>query len=230
MATLATVALKCAKQLGRVNAAGDTITDLETEIKEEIGEAITFYNRKPWHLTEVRNITLTTVASTIWYSTVDVSTGAGDQSVSGRSSVDVNSILSIDYLRENASSITDDLRRFDYRSFEQLQEGSPPGGVPYGYTMYAGQIGIYPTPDQAYTLTFSAHVKPVVPTSDSDTSVWFDEAEELIVAGAIKRVLLKYIRDAERAGTYVAIERDAMEQLHAEHIRKTATSRIKAHD
>lgn len=230
MATLATVALKCAKQLGRVNAAGTAITDLETEIKEEIAEAIRFYNRKPWHLTEVRDVTLTTAAGTRWYSTVDLTGGAGDQSVSGRTAVNVNDILSIDYMRENVSSLTDDMIFMRYRDFERLNEGSTPGGTPYAYTLYAGQIGIYPTPNDAYSITFSAHVKPVVPTQDADESVWFDEVEEMVAAGANKRVCLKYLRDPERAAEFKAIEDGVMDSLHYEHVRKASTGKIVVHD
>ena len=73
-------------------------------------------------------------------------------------------------------------------------------------------------------------VKPVVPTEDADTSVWIDQAEEMVVAGAIKRVLLKYIRDEERAAVYVAIERDAMIQFKSELTRKTSSRRLKVNE
>lgn len=227
--TLASVALRCAKQLGRVDGSGTTITDLETEIKEEIGEAITFLNRQQWHLTEVRKVTLTTVASQEWYSTVDLTTGAGDQDLTGRTTVDVNSVLDIDYIRETTSSLRDGLLMLRYRDFERLQEGSAIGGVPTGYTLYAGQIGIYPIPDQAYALEFSASIKPVIPTLDTDTSVWFDQARELVEAGACKRVCIKYLRDRERALEFAAVEEAAMSQLHREFVSKAATGKIRPH-
>ena len=226
MATLATVALKCAKQLGRVNSAGTAITDLETEIKEEIGEAIKFYNRQPWALTEVRGMTITTVDGTAWYSALNVSAGSGDQAVSGRTAVDFNQVLNIHYIRQQ----DEPMDQVSYHRFEVLSEGTPSEGDPSKWTMYAGQIGFWPTPNAAYTIYISGTVKPVVPASDSDTSVWFDEAEEMVVAGAVKRVLLKYIRDEQRAATYVAIERDAMQQLESEHIRKSSSKRLRSHD
>lgn len=230
--TLATVALSCAKQLGRVNSDGTAITDLETEIKEQIQETIRFYNRKPYHLTEFRGFTLTTAASTIWYSSVDLTTGDGDQDKTGRTTVDTNQILNIRYSRENpgSSGLNEPLTRIDYQYFERLQEGSTPQGTPTYYTFYAGQIGIWPTPDAAYELYFSGHVKPVVPTSDGANSVWFDEANEMIEAGALKRVCLKYLRDKMRAADFEPIEASAANAMAREHLLKSSTGKLRAHD
>lgn len=229
--TLATSALKVAKFLGRVNADGTAITDLEDEIKGEIGEAIRFYNRKPYALTEFRGGELTTTSGTAWYSNVDLTNGAGDQDETGRTAVDVKDILRITYMRENPSSgINDAMQRIDYYAFERLFEGNTPSSSPTYYTVYAGQIGVWPTPDDAYTLYFSAHVKPVVPTADDDTSVWLTEAEELILAAAAKRVCMFYLRDEERAAGFAAMEATAEAALQSEHVAKSASGKLRVHD
>ena len=230
--TLQTSALKVAKRLSRVNATGTAITDLEAEIKEEIGATIRYYNRKPWHLTEFRGMVLTTAASQEWYSSVDLTSGDGDQSNSGRSSVDTKEILRIQYMRENpgSSGLNEPMLRLGYHDFEALFEGSTPSGPPTYYTFYAGQIGIWPTPDDAYTLYLSGLVKPVIPTADSDTSVWLDECEEMIVAGASKRVCLNYLRDQERAQEFAAVELAEASQLETEYTLKSSSGRLKAHD
>mgnify|MGYP006935322130 CR=1 FL=1 len=232
MATLASVALSCAKQLGRANAAGTAIVDLEAEIKEEIAEAIKFYNRRPNHLTEFRGFEVTTASSTTWYSTIDLTNGDGDQDSTGRTAVNANTILTIDYARENpgGSGNNEPLSKVSYQSFEGFFEGATSSGSPTYFTYYAGQIGVWPTPDGAYTLYFSGDVKPVVPTADSDTSVWFDEAEELIEAAACKRVCLKYLRDSERAMTFVAAEKDAEASFHSEYVRKSTSGKVRVHD
>lgn len=230
--TLATSALECAKWLSRVNADGTAIVDLESEIKTEIGETIRFYNRQPFHLTEFRGVTLTTVASTTWYSSVDMTSGDGDQDNTSRSAVDTKEILNLEYMRENpgSSGLNEPLFKIPYLQFERLQEGSTPEGTPQYWTFYAGQIGIWPTPAGAYDLYFSAHMKPVVPTADSDTSVWLTECEEMILAGAAKRVCLKHLRDNERAQVFAAIENSAAMQLEKEHVLKSSSGRIKVHD
>ncbi len=230
MATLATVALSCAKQLGRANAAGTSIADLETEIREEIGEAISFYNRKPNHLTEFRGFEVTTAASTTWYSTVDMTNGDGDQSKTSRTAVNTNTIIDFDYSRDTSGSQNEAMSRISYPAFEGLLEGSSSNGDPHYFTYYAGQIGVYPTPDGVYTLYFSGNVKPVVPTDDSDTSVWFDEAQELIEAAACKRVCLKYLRDTQRAAEFGAMEQAAHIPFHSEYVRKSSSGKVVVHD
>lgn len=229
MATLATVALNCAKKLSRVNAAGTAITDLETEIKDEIAETITYYNRQPYHLTEVRGVILTTAASTTWYSSVSVASAAGDQTLSG--TVDINSILSIDYMREQpgGSGLNEPMEYIPYKQFEELYEGSTPGGEPSHYTRYAGQIGIWPTPNAAVDMYFSAKMKPVVPSSDSDQSVWFDQCKEMIESGALKRVCINYLNDPQRAQAFAALEEGARINLEGEHILKSSSGKLRAH-
>lgn len=227
--TLATSALECAKMLAKTNAAGDTITALETEIKAEIGEAITFYNRQSFALTEFRGANLTTASGTVWYSSVDLTTGDGDQDTTGRTAVDVKDILQISYMRNETSSVYDYMKRLQYPEFEALFEGSNPNSQPSAFTVYAGQIGMWPTPDAAYTMYVSMHVKPVVPTADGDTSVWLDEAEELILSAAAKRMCLKYLRDTERAGEFAALEQDARRGLEREYLLKSSSGRLKVH-
>lgn len=227
MTTLADVALSCAIQLGRANQAGTAIIDLEAQIKKEIQEAIRNYNRKPWHLTETRNVTLTTVNGTTWYDTVSAASAEGEGEYA--TSLSVSDILHIEYMRENASSLTDGLYLVRYEYFEQLQEGSTIGGPPTAYTRYAGRIGIYPTPSDAWALTFSANMKPAIPTADADESVWFNEAAELIEASACGRVALKYLRDTERANEFGSIANGLENELHGEYVRKSKTGRVKVH-
>lgn len=229
--TLATSALEVAKYLGRVSAAGTEISDLETEIKSEIGETIRFYNRQKYALTEFRGFTLTTASGAVWYSSVDLTSGDGDQSSTDRTAVDVKDILAMTYLRENTTSgATYDLKRLPYREFERVYEGTTANASPTYYTIYAGQVGLFPTPDAVYSIYGSGHVKPAVPTEDSDTSVWLSECEEMILAGAAKRVCLKYLRDTERAAEFAALERSAQTALTGEHVSKSATGRVRVCD
>lgn len=229
MPTLADVALSVATQLGRSNAAGTAIIALEDEIKAEIGETIRYYNRRPWHLLETRMLRLFTVAGQVWYDVVYPDQSEGEEDNTGRATVPVSDLVSVDYMRETASSITDGLHEFRYREFEQLYEGSVEGGFPYAYARYAGRIGIYPEPDQVYTIEISAITKPQIPSADTDESVWFDAAREMIEAGACARMLLKYLRDPARAAEYAQIENGAAAMLQSEHVRKTSTGRLKGY-
>lgn len=239
MPTLAEVALKVAKNLSRVNAQGTSITDLEGEIKDEIAASIRYYNRQPWHLTEVRGLTITTVAQTTWYTTA--SAGLPPNQAEGLQDLEpspgndprtirVNDILRIKYMREGGTTaLTEPMKFMPYDEFETFFEGATPVANPTYYTRYAGQIGVFPTPDAAYTLYLSAEVKPVVPTGDNDTSIWLDEAEDMIEADATKRVLVKHIRDGMRAAEFAALEQVERVNLMNEHRLKTASGRVKAY-
>lgn len=229
--TLATSALKVAKFLSRTNAAGTAIIDLETEIKDEIAETIRYYNRKPFALNEFRQMELDTVASTTWYSSVDLTSGDGDQDNTGRTAVDVNDILKIHYMRENpgGSGQNEPMTYLPYQQFEANFEGSQPTGTPTYYTRYAGQIGIWPTPDAAYTLYLSGLVKAVIPSDDSDTSAWLDQCEEMVLAGATARVALKYLRNTDLAGQHAAIEKTALEGMEREYILKSSSGKLRVH-
>lgn len=243
MTTLATSALNIAKQLGRVDAAGTTIVDLGDEIKEEIRNTIRHFNRRPWHLTETRLIEFDTVAGQVWYNEGLISTGAATTEAltvlasnvivvdtAASTSVDFIDLVHIDYIRETSSSLDDGLREFKYRDFERLFEGSALGGVPYAFTRYGGQIGIYPTPQAAHTIQMSATIKGAVPAADTGTSVWFTRANELIEASAAGRVCVKHLRDNERANAFAAIAAPLERELHQEYVRNSATGRIKPHD
>lgn len=244
MSDLATTALTVAKMIGRANTAGTAILDLETEIKDEIKNAIRYYNRKPMHLLEVRGGILTTDAGVTWYSTVDVgntirdSEGfniievGGEVVVEAAATIFVDDILDIHYMRENpgASGLNEPMREIAYVRFEQLQEGSTATGQPEYFTRYAGQIGIWPTPGAEHEIYFSALIKPVVPTSDTDPSIWFQEANELIECAAARRVCSKWLRDADLAASYAAEETHLYRQMYGEYVSKSTTGRIKPHD
>lgn len=224
--TLATVALNCAKQIGRANADGTAIIALGTEIKAEIAEAIRYYNRKPWALTEVRGMVLTTAADTTWYSSVDLTSGAGDQDTTSRTAVDTNTIIRVDYMRYD----DDRIEQRSYADFEHYLESTNSGGPePYYFTLYAGQIGLWPTPTSAIEIYLSGKIKAPVPTADGDESVWLTEAQELIECAALKRVCTKHLRDMDRARQFEVLERDALASFGAENMLKTGTGRIKAH-
>ena len=230
--TLASIALNCAVQLDRADEAGATIVELSSEIKSEVKAAVTHFSRMRWHLTEWRQFELTTVVDQVWYSAVDLTNGDGDQDAGTRTALDVNDILSIDYLRKNTTGGTLEwqLEHIPYRRLESYREGTASGGLPQYFTRYAGQIGLWPQPAEAYTIYGSGVVKPIVPANDSDTSVFFDQAQELIEARACRMVLQKYLGgDRERMAEFQGIEREAHDALTHEKRVKTASGRLRAH-
>jgi len=135
-------------------------------------------------------------------------------------------------MRENpgASGLNEPLSYVPYMHFERMFEGSTPQGQPEYYTLYAGQIGIWPTPAAEHLVYWSGTVKPTVPISDSGTSIWFDQANELIEASTARRVCSKYLRDNERAQVYAAEELSAYQVVLGEYTLKASSRRLRSHD
>ena len=228
--TLQISALNVANQLGRANAQGDTILDLENPIKEEIRNAIRHYNRQPSHLTEMRGGILTTQTGVYWYDSVSISDASGFQNIpENRTEISVQDIIVIHYMRENPglSGLNEPLDEITYPHFERLFEGSVPQGQPELYTHYAGQIGIWPTPAGEYPLYWSGIVRPLVPQQNDDDSVWFRNQRELIENAAAARVCAKYLRDNERASAFKALELEEYEAFINEKINQSAPIKIR---
>ena len=219
MTTFLDVRDRVADQLAR--------SDLSTQIDREIQLAITRYNRRVTWLHEVRAVTLTSVAAQAWYSSVDVSTGAGPQDVAGRTAVDVSDIQSVRYMR---TADYDDLKQVHYSDFERFFDTTGSGGRTAYFTLYAGQIGIWPVPAGVETFTLSVVCKPVIPASATDTSVWFDQAQELIENAAASAICRKFLSDGERAQAFKVFEDAAWDELLAESNQKAATGRIRSCD
>lgn len=219
MTTLLDVRTRVADQLAR--------SDLNTQIDREIQLAMARYNRRVSWLHEVREVSLTSVAAQAWYSSVDVSTGTGPQDTTGRTAVDVTDIQKISYMRDPDY---DDLRQVHYSDFEGFFDTTGAAGRPTYFTLYAGQIGIWPVPDGVTIYTLSAVVKPVIPSLATDESIWFDQAQELIENAAAAAICRKFIQDGERAQAFQVYETEAWNDLVREGNQKMATGKLRACD
>ena len=219
MTTFLDVRTRVADQLAR--------SDLNTQIDREIQLAMARYNRRVSWLHEVREVSLTSVAAQAWYSSVDVSTGTGPQDTTGRTAVDVTDIQKIDYMRDPNY---DDLRQVHYSDFEGFFDTTGAAGRPTYFTLYAGQIGIWPVPDGVTIYTLSAVVKPVIPSLATDESIWFDQAQELIENAAAAAICRKFIQDGERAQAFQVYETEAWNDLVREGNQKMATGKLRAQD
>ena len=219
MTTFLDVRDRVADQLSR--------SDLSAQIDREIQLSIIRYNRRVSWLHEVRAVTLTSVAAQAWYSSVDLSTGAGPQDVTGRTAVDVSDIQAVRYMR---TADFDDLKQVHYSDFERFFDTTGSAGRSTYFTLYAGQIGLWPVPAGVETFTLSVVCKPVVPSSATDESVWFDQAQELIENAAASAICRKFLSDGERAQAFKVFEDAAWDELLAESNKKAATGRIRSCD
>ena len=213
MSTLQSVRERVADQLAR--------SDLSSQITTEIQAAIRRYNRRPRSFTEARGGVITAVANEGFYSTIDFSGAAGSMATTALTAYPVRDVVSFSYIR--GSSDDYEVERIDYRTFERLRDNTTPGSFPTFYAVYADQVCFWPYPTSAQTFTVSAVIKPPVPTQDSEGSVWFDKAEELIVERASEMVALKYLKDPEESAMYGADRVAEESEILAESNRSRST-------
>lgn len=224
MAILSTVRSNVASMLrGR--------TDLNSEITQEIQNAIRHYSRRASWVIERRGGTITTVAGQHWYSTIDNTAGHGvENSPSGTtptSADDLRDLIEIIYAKVELGNLDWPLDRVSYRTFETLEEGTSTSTTPRYITHFAGQIGFWPAPANSNdTLYVSGFYKPSIPSADSDDSVWFQQYQELIENSAARRMCQKWTHDTELLQMFLSAEREQELLLSAESCTRTTTGRL----
>lgn len=205
-----------------------TRSDLDAEITSEIQNAIREYNRTPFYLTEKRAGTINLTAGTTWYSTLDLTSAAGPETFT--TATPIGDIQEIIHAKIEYGTLDEPMCEVPYYTMERYLENADTAGVPAWFARFAGQIGVYPIPDTTYTMQISVLVKGLVPSADGDTSVWFNEARELIECCAAKKVCMKYLQDVERAQVFAALEADQRNAVMRENINRQATGRIRARE
>ena len=101
---------------------------------------------------------------------------------------------------------------------------------PYVYAVQADELRLYPTPDSgSYSLVMTYHYELSEPTSDSFTSAWFTDGEELIRTHAKVDLLESVIRGPEsmdEAGRLRLRETEVLKQLRVEYKRSQSSGRL----
>jgi len=103
-------------------------------------------------------------------------------------------------------------------------------GRPYVYSVQADELRLFPVPDsQSYSLIMTYHYELSEPTSDSFTSAWFTDGEELIRTHAKVDLLENVIRgpeSMEEAGRLRLREKEVLTQLRVEYKRSQSSGRL----
>lgn len=209
MSTLAIMVARIADELAR--------SDLSTQIRYAIADAIEAYRDERFWWTDSRTITFNTTIGQEFYGVADAAA--------------IATIKKFDYI---GVYIGDQFNRLDYHSpaeMEWLSTGLTASGAPFDYTYYQRQIRLYPTPDAVYTVRVGASVSVAAPTSDSETNnPWMVEAERLIRSRAKAELALHVLKDIDLAQTMTQAIEEAYEQLKGETamLTKAEGSRIRA--
>lgn len=88
-----------------------------------------------------------------------------------------------------------------------------PQGEPKWYSVYANRLRITPVPDQAYVFYLSFIKSFPPPELPTDTSIWFDEALDLITLEAESRLAVVPFRDHDLASNLAQLASQELRRL-----------------
>lgn len=182
-------------------------TDLTAAIATEIQRAIKFFQSKRFYFNETRDQTFSTVAAQALYTSSD--------------SDAIPQFIEFDALYIGDQKV--ELEYMEPRRWEQvISDGS--GSRPSWWTYYDQSIGLYPVPDQAYTVTMTGHIFINGPTADSEpNNPWMTEAYDLIRARCCANLALKKLRDDALFQRHSAVEASEFDRLKSETTSKVGT-------
>lgn len=96
-------------------------------------------------------------------------------------------------------------------------------GAPQYYAYYNNALRFWPIPDQAYTVKIYGIAQIDAPALAADTSVWTNEAQDLIVGRVKKNLCRAQFRDADGAALAASEEQEAYDRLLRETSRRLET-------
>lgn len=209
MSTLATLKAEIADDFAR--------TDLEDAIAGAISRAITYYQNTDFWFNEKRSLTFTTVAGQARYSSID--------------DTDIGLIKTLTGLFLVTSDVPVELLRIQANELEAMTSASAGNARPDSWAYYEQQIGIWPPPDDAYTVRMMGTFKIAEPAANNDANnPWMVEAYQLIRFRASKEIAAVKIRDYQVAQIMGAAELDERTRLLSETDRRTGTSFVTPSD
>jgi hypothetical protein len=194
-----------------------TRSDLTSQIKSAIGDAVKHYETSRFWWNVTRSLTFQTVANQQGYGTAALP--------------QIPNIIKLDhlFLSSNPGSIYD-LDFYEMDEFEWLAAANTSPGKPTIYTRADGQILLWPIPITAYTMRPHMHYRLDALVNDTDTNAWCNEAEQLIRCHAKLLLYTNVLEDSDGAQRMQS-EIDAFKsRLDYENSARTATGRIKGTD
>lgn len=149
------------------NIASDlSRTDLTSQIKSAIGDAIEQYANSRFYFNVTRSLTFNTVIGQRAY-------GASDLP-------QIPNIIGIDTMFLFDAGRPLELDKYEADEFEWLQSTSTGNGRPCAYTYIDSQILVWPLPVAIYPIRPHMHYLLDTLVNDTDTNAWTNDAEKLI--------------------------------------------------
>jgi hypothetical protein len=205
MTTLALLKSTIARDLGTSSRT--------TEIASAIGRAIKKHQKEHFWFNESRSATFTTIVDQVYYSVTD--------------NADIGLIRKLEGLVIETASHDYPLSVVPHLELELYTDANSSSGEPSNYCYYDQKIGVYPKPDDAYTIRMFGVFALAEPANDAEAdNAWMVEGFNLIRATA--EVDLFYgMRNPRAAGDSEAMESRELKSLRTETRVRLQTGRVK---
>ncbi len=184
-------------------------SNLVSEIKDAINDAIDEASKNRFYFNEMRGLTFNTVSATEYY--------------------DDQGIVEIDAIYTVIAGSRRELREALDTEIDCLSEGNVQIGQPFKYARRGTEFRLYPVPDAAYTVVFNGYGKlsPSPLVNPTDTNAWVNDSERYIRALAKSYVFRDVIRDAGEATLYAAMAEDYKQELLEETTTRIGTGQMR---
>jgi hypothetical protein len=191
-----------------------TRTDLTSQIKSAILDAVRHYETSRFYFNITRSMTFSTVIGQAAY-------GASDLA-------QIPDIIGIDALFLTDTGRPYELEKYEADEFEWLQSTSTGNGRPAAYTYIDSQILLWPAPVAVYTMRPHMHYKLTELSADGDTNAWTTDAEQLIRCHAKLLLYSNLLEDADgmqRMSVQIQSHKDRLDYKTS---ARMATGRIRS--
>ena len=195
-------------------------SDLTSQIQNAIQDAIGKYERRYFYFTDApTTVSFNTVAHQEYYTSSDNAAIATISQAITLSGTFFN-------LRQ-----TLDKRAWSY--IEDISTIATSYAMPQDWAYLGEQIRLYPIPDNVYAMRLQGIARPVRPSTNTDTGVWMNDAEELIRTEAKLYLLRNVIRGVdmvEEIGLLEVQKIRALADLVTETASREATGQLEPVD
>lgn len=184
-------------------------SSLTSEIQNAVLSALDFYKRRRFRWNVARTTTSTTDGVEYYGLPTDF--------------IEADTMILVD------SSDLDFMQERSHFWIDANREWSNYKDRPYIYSVQANQFRLYPVPDNTYTLLLTYVYELTKPSTDTDTSAWFTDGEELIRTHAKVDMLENVIRGPEsfqEAEHLRRREEQVLRELRIEYKRSQSSGKL----
>jgi hypothetical protein len=191
-----------------------TRTDLTSQSKNAVQDAIKHYETSRFWFNVTRSLTFSTVI--------------GQQAYGSAALSQIPNVIRFDHLFITVGTAIYELDFCEADQFEWLSSNSVINGQPTDYTFIDGQVLLWPVPAAVYTLRPHMHYRLSTLSADTDTNAWCNEAEMLIRTHAKLLLYMDVLEDNDGAGRMQAKIQALKDKLDYETSARFATGRIRS--